>query len=150
MQSIQNILDNVTQVQTCSARLVRSLSQQETMSSGCKDSYPVDKRIDLLFAKFAAFYGHIWRSQFKDEVFLKFAKKEWQDALSEFTDEVLTKAILNCREFYEMPPTLPQLRQFCRQIKKQTFVDAVKKKVVHANPAVVLSCLKECKEFLAK
>ena len=150
MQSIQKILENVTQVQICSARPVMSLSQKETMSSSSKDIYKVDKRIDLLFSKFAAFYGHIWRSQFKDEVFFKFAKKEWQEALSEFTDEVLTQAILNCREFYEMPPTLPQMRQCCRQIKKQTFVDVVKETYVPANPAVVLSCLQQCKEFLAK
>ena len=150
MQSIQKILENVTQVQICSARPVMSLSQKETMSSSSKDIYKVDKRIDLLFSKFAAFYGHIWRSQFKDEVFFKFAKKEWQEALSEFTDEVLTQAILNCREFYEMPPTLPQMRQCCRQIKKQTFVDVVKETYVPANSAVVLSCLQQCKEFLAK
>lgn len=150
MQSIQKILENVAQVQTCSARPVMSTNQKETMSSSSKDIYKVDKRIDLLFSKFAAFYGHIWRSQFKDEVFFKFAKKEWQEALSEFTDEVLTQAILNCREFYEMPPTLPQMRQCCRQIKKQTFVDVVKETYVPANPAVVLSCLQQCKEFLAK
>ena len=150
MQSIQKILENVTQQQTCSARPVMSTNQKETMSSSSKDIYKVDKRIDLLFSKFAAFYGHIWRSQFKDEVFLKFAKKEWQEALSEFTDEVLTKAVLNCREFYEMPPTLPQMRQCCRQIKKQTFVDVVKETYVPANSAVVLSCLQQCKEFLAK
>lgn len=89
------------------------------MSSSSKDIDKVDKRIDLLFSKFAAFYGHVWRSQFKDEVFLKFAKKEWQEALSEFTDDVLTKAVLNCREFYEMPPTLPQMLQCCKGARKQ-------------------------------
>ena len=140
----------MTQQQTCSARPVMPKNQKETMSSSSSDIYKVEKRIDLLFSKFAAFYGHIWRSQFKDDVFFKFAKKEWQDALGEFTDEVLTKAILNCREFYELPPTLPQLIQCCRQIKKQTFVDVVKETYVPANRAVVLSCLQRCKEILTK
>ena len=125
-------------------------NQKETMSSSSKDISKVDKRIDLLFSKFAAFYGHVWRSQFKDEVFFKFAKKEWQEALSDFTDHVLTKAILNCREFYELPPTLPQVIQCCRQLKKQTFADAAKETHVPANPAIVLSCLRRCREFLAK
>ena len=127
-----------------------STNQKEAMSSSSKDIYKVERRIDLLFSKFAAFYGHIWRSQFKDEVFFKFAKKEWQEALGEFADEVLTKAILNCREFYELPPTLPQVIQCCRQIKQRTFVDIVKEAYVPANPAVVLSCLQRCKEILAK
>lgn len=127
-----------------------STNQKEAMSSSSIDIYKVEKRIDLLFSKFAAFYGHIWRSQFKDEVFFKFAKKEWQEALSAFTDEVLTKAILNCREFYELPPTLPQVIQCCRQIKQRTFVDVVKETFVPANQAVVQSCLQRCKEILAK
>jgi hypothetical protein len=127
-----------------------SKSPKETMSSSSSDIYKVEKRIDLLFSKFAAFYGHVWRSQFKDEVFFKFAKKEWQEALAAFTDEVLTKAILNCREFYEMPPTLPQVVQSCRQIKKQTFVDVEKEVYVPANPDVVRSCLQKCREYLSK
>ena len=150
MQSMQKIVETVELHPTCSARQKTTMNTQETMSSSSRDSSKAEKRIDLLFSRCAAFYGHIWRSQFKDEVFLKFAKKEWQEALSEFTDEVLTKAVLNCREFYEMPPTLPQMRQCCRQIKKQTFVDVVKETYVPANPAVVLSCLQQCKEFLAK
>jgi hypothetical protein len=152
MQSIQKILENVTQQQTCSVRPVMSTiqNQKEEMSSSSKDTYKVEKRIDLLFSKFAAFYGHVWRSQFKDEVFFKFAKKEWQEALTEFTDEEITKAILSCREFYEMPPTLPQVIQCCRQLKKQTFVDVAKEMYVPANPAVVRACLQQCREFLAK
>lgn len=120
------------------------------MSSSSNDIYKAEKRIDLLFSKFAAFYGHIWRSQFKEEAFLKFAKKEWQEALSEFTDAVLTKGIMSCREFYELPPTLPQMIQCCRQIKKQVTFCVVKQDVVPANKEIVASCLKRCKEILAR
>jgi hypothetical protein len=120
------------------------------MSSSSKNTYKADKRIDLLFSKFAAFYGHVWRSQFKDEVFLKFAKKEWQEMLGEFTDDVFTKAILKCLEFYEMPPTLPQVRQSCRQIKYNTIVAVAKETFVPANPEIALSCLRQCKEILTK
>jgi hypothetical protein len=107
------------------------------------------KRIDLLFSKFAAFYGHIWRSQFKDEGFLIFAKKEWREALTEFTDAILTKAILNCRGFYELPPTLPQMILCCRQIKKQlTFYIKQSEPAPVAREAAAFY-LKKCKEMLA-
>ena len=145
MQSIQKILVNVTPRETYSAHQAMPKNQQETMSSSSKDINKTEKRIDLLFSKFAAFYGHVWRSQFKDEVFLKFAKKEWQEALSEFTDTVLTKAILNCRDFYELPPTLPQILLCCRQIRKQESFYVVKDAYEPANKAVVSSCLQKCK-----
>lgn len=124
-------------------------SQQKTMSSSSNDIYKAEKRIDLLFSKFAAFYGHIWRSQFKDERFLEFAKKEWQEALSEFSDEILTKAIVNCREFHELPPTLPQVLMCCRQIKKQSSFCVVDEAYVPASQETVVSHLKRCKEILA-
>ena len=47
----------------------------------------------------------VWRSQFKNEGFLTFAKKEWLEALIQFNDEVLNKAIIFCRDNCEMPPT---------------------------------------------
>lgn len=121
---------------------------QETMSSSSNDKSKAERGIDLLFSKFAAFYGHVWRSQFKDEVFLKFAKKEWLEALGEFSEGVLTKAIVNCRDFYELPPTLPQMLQCCRQIKKQISFHVVKENYIPAKKEVVMSCLRQCKEFL--
>ncbi len=123
---------------------------QEAMSSSSNNTCKADRRIDLLFSKFAAFYGHVWRSQFKDEVFLKFAKKEWKEALSEFSDVVLTSAIVNCRGFYELPPTLPQMLQACRQIKKQSSSQIMKEHYVPPNSQLVESCLQRCKEILGK
>ncbi|HAU1408744.1 TPA: Vir protein [Legionella pneumophila] len=120
------------------------------MLSNCKDTFKAEKRIDLLFSKFAAFYGHVWRSQFKEEVFLRFAKKEWQEALGEFTDAVITKAILNCRDFYELPPTLPQMLQFCRQIRKRERFYVVDKGYVPASKAIVMDSLQKCKDYLVK
>ena len=150
MQSMQKTLETVALHPTCSARQKTMMNQQEPMSSGSRDSSKAEKRIDLLFSKFAAFYGHVWRSQLKDEKFLKFAKSEWQEGLSVFTDAVLTKAILNCREFNEFPPTLPQMIQYCRQIRKQTSFYVVKKTHVPANKAIVTACLQQCKELLAQ
>lgn len=123
-------------------------NHQETMSSSSNDIHKAERRIDLLFSKFAAFYGHVWRSQFKDEVFLKFAKKEWQEALSAYSDAVLTTAILNCRDFYELPPTLPQLIACCREIKKRTHFYVVETAHIPAKQEVVVAQLAKCKEIL--
>ena len=120
------------------------------MSSHSRDTNKDTKRIDILFSRFAAFYGHVWRSQFKDEGFLGFAKKEWAAALSQFTDATLIKTILHCREAYEMPPTLPQVIHCCRQLKKRNAFYVVKKDHVPVAPEVVMSHLKQCKEFLTK
>ena len=120
---------------------------QATSSQSC-DANKAQKRIDLLFSKFAAFYGHIWRSQFKDEAFLKFAKKEWHEGLSGFADEVLSEAILGCREQYEMPPTLPQMIYYCKQIKKRKEF-RVEEEHVRAQESIVVSNVKRCLELLA-
>lgn len=90
------------------------------MSSTSSDSDTQRKRIDRLFIKFAAFYGHIWRSQFKNDRFTEFAKGEWQDALARFDNSVIERVIHDCRERDEFPPTYRSL-----------FITAVK----HVNPS---------------
>ncbi|MCW8452973.1 Vir protein [Fluoribacter dumoffii] len=118
------------------------------MSSPSCDSTREHKRIDLLFSKFAAFYGHIWRSQFKDEGFLKFAKKEWHEGLSVFSDAVFSEAIIGCREQYEMPPTLPQMIYYCKQIRKRKEF-RIREEVNRAQESVVALNVKRCLELLA-
>lgn len=118
------------------------------MSSSSGGNQKTSRCIDLIFSKFAAFYGHLWRSQFKDEAFLTFAKKEWQEALGEFSEAVIKKAVLNCRDFYQLPPNLPQMVQCCRQIKKQTMFYAVEETKKPTNKAIVEACLQECKQIL--
>lgn len=71
------------------------------------------KRIDRLFLNFAAMYGHVWRGQFKSDEFLAFAKKEWQEGLAMYSDNILDLARKLCRKTREMPPTLPKFIEFC-------------------------------------
>lgn len=130
-------------------------NQAEQTSSSSQDTYRVEKRIDLLFSKFAAFYGHLWRSQFKDEAFLKFAKKEWQEALLKVSDAILTKAILDCLELHELPPTLPQVRQLCKRMKEEAFLHPswthTRPEVqVSTNKAMAEAYIQEWKKILAK
>ena len=102
----------------------------------------------MLFSKFAAFYGHLWRSQFKDEGFLGFAKKEWRAGLYEFSDEVLIKAIQTCSEFYLMPPTLAQMLVCCQKLKKRSMPLWEATKSVPASREVAEFNLQRCKEIL--
>lgn len=149
MQSIGKILEmNQAKIYSGTPRN-QSVSNSAT-SSPSKHADSQAKRIEVLFSRFAAFYGHVWRSQFKNDGFLKFAKKEWLDALSGFSDTVMNKAILECRDSYELPPTLPQLIQCCRQIRKRHDFYLVKKDYVPAKKEVVIAHLKQCKAFLTK
>ena len=150
MQQVGKIVDLNRQKIFSGAVVSPRTTNPQTMSSPSSDVNSDNKRIDLLFSRFAAFYGHIWRSQFKDEGFLNFAKKEWSVALKEFTDSVFNKAIMNCREFYEMPPTLPQMVNCCRQLKKHTSFYVVSHDSVPATQTVVISHLQRCKELLTQ
>lgn len=104
----------------------------------------------MMFSKFAAFYGHVWRSQFKSEGFLEFAKKEWLEGLTPFNEEILNKAIINCRDFYEMPPTLPQMINCCRQLMRRNEFYVAHKPINRVTTRTVIANLQKCKELLSK
>lgn len=75
--------------------------------------------------RFAAIYGHIWKSLYKNTEFLNLTKKEWKEALSNFEDKIIEEAICYCREMREYPPTLPQFIDHCKvfeRSKVKTFV----------------------------
>lgn len=108
------------------------------------------KRIDTLFTRFAVFYGHVWRSQFKNDGFLDFAKKEWQEGLSRFSDEILNQAIGECRDHCVMPPSLPQMIGVCRDIKKRYLCYVATKTPAPVQKEVALENLRQCKAHLIK
>lgn len=129
--------------------MIPKTNPQKPMSSPSNGEIRSDsKRIDMLFSKFAAFYGHIWRSQFKDEGFLGFAKNEWREGLHEFSDDVLIKAIRTCSEFYLMPPTLAQMVLCCQKIKKCSMPLWEPTTYVPASREVAEFNLQQCKDIL--
>ena len=156
MQAVRQILE-MNQQKICSGSPVTQkesrdnlIKKPNAMSSLSNDANNQSKRIDLMFTRFAAFYGHVWRSQFKDENFFGFAKKQWQEGLTNFSDEILDKAIVHCRETYEMPPTLPQVIILCRQIKKRIEFYVPSTDYNPAKVEVVLHHLRQCKDILIK
>ncbi|HAT8965353.1 TPA: Vir protein [Legionella pneumophila subsp. pneumophila] len=101
-----------------------------------------------MFTRFAVFYGHLWRSQFKSDGFLEFAKKEWLDGLSQFSEDILNQAIIECRDYCEMPPTLPQMIGCCRDIKKRNNFYVAPKEFTPPKREVVEANIKQCKAYL--
>ena len=79
---------------------------------------------------------------------MKFAKKEWSLGLKNFDDATIKNAITNCRDFYEMPPTLPQVIRVCRDIKKRQEFSTAKKEVEPINRTLAATQLKNCKSIL--
>lgn len=111
------------------------------------------ERIDRLFKIFAGFYGHIWRSQFKSDESLPFTQKLWGDALEEFSDAVLRKAIKECRNFHKMPPTLPEMLDCCRNAKRrlednEAFINPPKEPIFQRNVAVAEFYMQQISQLL--
>ena len=126
------------------------MNTSNPMSSTCNATDSSKKRIENLFTRFAVFYGHLWRSQFKSDGFLEFAKKEWLEGLSQFSDDILNQVILDCRDHCDMPPTLPQMIGLCRDIKKRTSFYVTPKEYRLACKEVVEENIRQCKAYLLK
>lgn len=123
-----------------------NLTNQMSSSSNVTESNK--NNIENLFTRFAVFYGHIWRSQFKNEGFLEFAKKEWGEGLRKFNDELLDQAILACRDYFDMPPSLAQMIGICRDLEKRnTFFIGTQ---IHqpASKELVEENIEQCKSYL--
>lgn len=86
----------------------------QTTSSHSTKAKPSDQRIDTLFGRLGAIYGHIWWSNFQNERGLASAKKEWNDALARFDNQILKETLLMLREQKGYPPTLPQFIEGCK------------------------------------
>jgi hypothetical protein len=106
------------------------------------------KRIDRLFLRFAAMYGQVWRSQFKNDDFLVFVKDEWQQGLLGYADHVLELAIELCRKNKELPPTLPQFIDFCKNCSKRCSFYVPDESPKNNNPEVAKTHLLKIKQIL--
>ena len=108
-------------------------------------------RIDRLFLRMAAIYGHLWKGLYREKQFISFAQKEWASALREFSDEIIFQAVTLSRQRFEMPPTLPQFIQLCYQSKPavlKTLSEACE--IVERNLAVAEEHLDEISVILSK
>src|SRR3990167_6282194 len=126
-----------------------SMQKSHQTSSTSIDSN--DKRIDKLFARLSAIYGHVWQSQYKSPDFFDLAKKEWLETLQIITDKNIELAFKTCKERYEYPPTLPAFYQLCisfQPIKPSNYFKPYETKA--ADPLVAEKHLKKISEIINK
>ncbi|HHS8321924.1 TPA: Vir protein [Legionella anisa] len=124
------------------------MSMSPRVTSSPSQSPTNRKRIDGLFLKFAAYYGSVWRSQFKQADFLEFAKWEWTKALREFEDKVIEQATIASLASKEFPPTLPQFIDLCRAAKKRLSFIPPKRCNKPRNLELAYTQLKKMKQIL--
>ncbi len=106
------------------------------------------ERIDKLFLRLAAIYGHVWRSLYKSDQFLAFTKNEWLEGLKKFEDNILDKALLSYRTNGEYPPTLPQFVECCKACSKQGQYEKYSLASKPSNPKIAREHLNQIKTIL--
>ena len=89
--------------------------QDQKTSSNSDENAIYDKRIDTLFIRFAAIYGHLWVNNFNDERTIYFAKKEWSEGLKPFNNAIVKEALLQFREKHRFPPSIPEFIACCKE-----------------------------------
>ena len=94
------------------------------------------KCIDRLFLTFSAYYGQVWRSQFKSDEFLTFAKNTWVEALMAFEEKHIEEATKLCRNKKDFPPTIPQFVDMCNLFKNKNNGLEPKERYQKAKPEV--------------
>ena len=105
-------------------------------------------RIDRLFLRLAAMYGHVWRSLYKSEEFLAFTKNEWLGNLARFEDSILDKALMNCLNTWDYPPTVPQFIEGCKAYSRQGQYEKYSTNSKPARPEVARAHLSQLKTLL--
>lgn len=119
MRAVKEVVNNPNQPIYSGSRVKTPLQTMATPKQQATQASSTSKnintaRIDRLFGRFGAVYGHIWQSQFKSEGFINLAKSEWAETLNVIDDNNLNLALNECKKRFEMPPTLPMFYQLCR------------------------------------
>jgi hypothetical protein len=106
------------------------------------------KRVDRLFLRFSAMYGHVWRSIYKTDEFLDYSKKAWLEGLMGFEDKSLEHALQLCLQRCHFPPTLPHFIECCKAYHKPDVFFQSKEESQKADPAVAHMHLEKIKTML--
>ena len=163
MQAIKNVIQlndlstrsgiaaKTAQIMTCPATISSTSAITATPAATSSISADIAKhkqRIHKLFLRFAAIYGHVWKGLYKSDEFLAFTKNEWLDALKEFDDSSIDKALLNCRSQWEYPPSLPQFMEACKRIASKDKGFYTRSPVQKGDPEVATMYMKKIKTML--
>ena len=92
------------------------------MSVSSQEAVNMDKRIERLFLRLAAIYGHMWISIYKTEEFMQCSKREWREGLKSFDSATVGEALELCREHKSYPPSLAKFIEICKStLKRETY-----------------------------
>ena len=105
-------------------------------------------RINRLFLRFSAMYGHVWRSIYKTDEFLEYTKKAWLEGLKDFEDKNIEHALHICLKTCLFPPTFPQFIENCKAYHKPEVIVHAKEPRQRANPVVVMNELEKIRVML--
>lgn len=103
--------------------------------------------VNRLFSKFSAIYGTSWRNQFKTTEFLEFAKNEWYQAIINYDENLLDKAISLCREQQKFPPSIPEFISYCKDLHRKSYFYK-REDIKKADPSVANFNLEQIKRIL--
>lgn len=124
---------------------------QQEKSSSSEEQYDYDKRIDTLFTRFGAIYGHMWANNFQTVQSLKTFRQEWSEALSRFDNSTLKEVLVECRESKRYPPTLPEFIASCKDKVARRIPAKPREAQRQINISeVAISHLKQMKEALLR
>ena len=146
MQSLKQIVQT-NQLNTAQG-FQNKQTQHATAMTNSTSSGKCIENANTIFLKFSIFYGHVWRSQFKNEHYSTLARKEWSKTLQVFNEELIEKAIQECLEHREFPPTLTQFVECCKQLGNRNKGFYVPEVAKNTNPLVAQAYLKKIKSIL--
>lgn len=110
----------------------------------------LQKMIDELFLKFAAYYGSQFLSKWAG-IDIDMVKSEWADGLEQFKVETIKRALDYVRDNNEFPPSLPEFIKICREFKlrPEDSVERLEHKFSPISPEKARENLERMKAMLA-
>lgn len=104
--------------------------------------------VNKIFLKFSIFYGHVWKSLYKNDDYSAYARHEWRVALERFDEKVIDEAVEECLKRQDMPPSLPLFLDFCRQLSHKHSAFYRPEPVEKAHPSVAAMNLGKIRAML--
>ncbi len=79
-------------------------------------SVEIKTRVNMIFARFMAIYGHKFKSCFETQDEIRIAKREWALSLGGYTEPELVAAIDYCKEHSAWMPTISEFLAVLRDL----------------------------------
>ncbi|MDH2431223.1 hypothetical protein QCD60_01465 [Pokkaliibacter sp. MBI-7] len=127
MDKVENVLEKIvnrsdktfsTSTILTGDQLIAPESRQDLIDDRTK------QLINLIFARFAAIYGHKFESMFSSERAVVLAKREWALSLRGVSEQYLVRAVDHCKETLSWMPTIAEFLAVVRNLGNSAFPEA--------------------------